>query len=183
MAKTYKQLQDDAELLGIKQNQSTDKLVAAINEATTPEEMGKLVQKITELGEQLSEVKPGAHIGLDDIVAKIDELHAAQLADRNVHTDPYLTGMANDTLVVRGIVTGEDVDEDKLLKPITQVDVGGAKIPTQRERLIKAAGMYVTVASGNPMLRSGLTGEQIKKADEIMVALGGKAGVYVLPKE
>ncbi len=183
MTKTYKQLQDQAELLGIKQNQSTGKLVVAIAEATTPEAVSSLVSVIKEQAKQLAEVKPGAHIGLDDILDKIDQLHEAQMADKNVYTEPYLTGMANNTLVVRALVAGENVDEEKLIKPITQVDVGGAKIPTQRERLVKAAGEYVTVASGSPRLRTNLTKEQIEKADEIMVALGGEKGVYVLPKE
>ncbi len=180
---TYKQLQDQAELLGIKQNQATEKLVRAIAEATTPEKVGALRAACARLEEQLAEVQPGPPIGLDDIVAKIDELHDAQMVDKNVYTEPYLTGMANNTLVVRALVTGESVDEDKLLKPITQVDVGGAKIPTARERLVKAAGQYITVASGSPRLRTNLTPDQIAKADEIMVALGGEKGVYVLPKE
>ena len=183
METTYEQLQTEAALLGIKKNQSTEKLVAAINALTTPEVVSVLVIKCQELEDQLKEVQPGAHIGLDGIIAKIEELHEAQLADRNVYTEPYLTGQANNTLVVRALVTNESVDEEKFIKPVTQVDVGGVKIPTQRERLVKAAGKYITIASGSPRLRSGLSREETAKADEIMVALGGKAGVYVLPKE
>ncbi len=191
--KTYKQLQDEAELLGIKQNQSTEKLVAAIAEATSVLGVTKLMSLNAALDSQNKELVralegkpvPTASIpsDIDDIVAKIDELHEAQMADKEVYTTPYLTGMANNTLVVRAIVTGESVDEEKFIKPITQVDVGGAKIPTLRERLVKAAGEYVTMASGSPRLRTGLTPEQIEKADEIMVALGGEKGLYVLPKE
>ncbi len=183
MTKTYKQLQDDAKLLGIKQNQSMEKLVAAIADATTPEAVGALIVNYEKLEEQLAEVEPGAPIGLDDILDKIDQLHEAQMADKEVYTKPYLTGMANNTLVVRALITGEKLTGEDFLKPVTQVDVGGAKIPTQKERLIKAAGLYITLASGSPKLRTGLTPDEIKKADEIMVALGGEKGVYVLPKE
>ena len=189
MAKNYKELQDDAELLGIKQNQSTEKLIAAIDAATSPAAVAKLMSNLFEMDEINTELAKARSRPtdvediLEDILEKIDELHVAQLDDKNVHTEPYLTGMANQTLVIRAIITGEALDNGKLIKPVTQVDVGGAKIPTQRERLIKAAVLYITMASGTPQLRSGLTAAQIEKADEIMVALGGKAGVYTLPKE
>ncbi len=192
MDKTYKVLQDEAELLGIKQNQSTEKLIAAIEAATTPAAVGELIgrcktlnehcKSVDELNTRLGRQAEANGIG-GDIIEKLDELHEAQLADKNVYTEPYLTGMANQTLIVRAIVTGEEMDKEKLIKPITQVDVGGAKIPTQRERLVAAAGKYITIQKGMAQLRTGLTVDDIKKADEIMVALGGKAGVYTLPQK
>ena len=131
MTKTYKQLQDEAELLGIKQNQSTGKLIEAIAEATTPKAVyelmaicGGLRGRVRKLEETIPQ--PAAPEILD-ILAKIDELHEAQMADKEVYTTPYLTGMANNTLVIRALITGESVDEEKLLKPINQVDVGGRR--------------------------------------------------------
>ena len=201
MTKTYKQLQDDAELLGIKQNQSTEKLIEAINEATSPKAVFELLKSRAELivatdelqdmnaglTKRLDEVGQGGTVTpageLESIIVKIGELHDAQIADKAVHTEPYRTGLANGILIARAVITGEEVT-DKLLKPITQVDIGGAKIPTQRERLVKAAGKYITLAGKEgPQLRTNLSEEDIAKADEIMVALGGKKGVYVLPSK
>ena len=182
---TYKELQDQAELLDIPQNQKKEVLVIKITEATTPKAVSELMAIAGGLRDKCRKLEEATPLpdDISEVIDKIDELHEVQLSDKNVFTEPYLTGMANNTLVVRALVAGESVDEDKFIKPITQVDVGGAKIPTQRERLVKAAGNYITVTSGTPQLRTNLSKEDIAKADEIMVALGGKKGVYVLPKE
>lgn len=182
----YKQLQDEAELLGIKQNQSTEKLVDAIAEATSPEAVALLIIEIAGLSEinmKLGEAKEARPSDLEAVIERMIECHDAQLADRNVHTDVYLTGLANGLLVGMGIAQGEEVTE-RLLKPITQTNVGGAKVMTGRQRLLKEAGKYITNAGGGQWrLRSGLTDDQKAEADEIMERLGVTKGTYSIPAE
>lgn len=179
--KNYKELQDDAELLGIRQNQSAVELDKAISLATNPETVGALLELNRKLGEAAEAIgdQPG---NIDDALEKITELHEAQLDNKEVYTEPYLTGVANGLLMGIGQITNEDISE-KLLTPVTQVDIKGAKVPTGRQRLIRAASKFVTMAGGRGHLRSGLTVEQIADADEIMKALQVKKGTYEIPAE
>lgn len=187
--KNYKQLQDEAELLGIRQNQTTAELVNAINAATSSETVGALLELNKKLGEAVEALQEkldtgtrGQPVDPDSILAKITELHKAQLADREVYTNPYRTGLANALLMAIGVITDEDISE-KLLKPVTQVDIKGAKVLSGRQQLIRAASKFVTMANGKWRLRSGLTSDQIAEADEIMKRLKVEKGTYEIPAE
>lgn len=184
--KNYKELQDEAELLGIRQNQSGVELDKAISLATSPETVGALMKLNEKLGgavDALQERLDGqSPADVDDALEKITELHEAQLDNKEVYTEPYLTGVANGLLMGIGQITNEDISE-KLLTPVTQVDIKGAKVPTGRQRLIRAASKFVTMAGGRGHLRSGLTVEQIAEADEIMKQLQVKKGTYEIPAE
>jgi len=195
---TYPELQAQAKSLGLNPNQKKEELIKAIAAITSVEgaaDMRKSYETLEKdyiaLREKYNkkleeELERGASrptpADVEAVIEKITDLHAAQLQDRNTFTEPYLTGLANGLLLARGIVTGEDVTE-KLLKPISNVAREGAKVMTNRERLIKAAGKYVTLASGTARLRTGLTPDEIKEADEIMKLLGYKKGQYAIPKE
>ena len=215
MLKTYKQLQDEAELLGIKQNQSTEKLVAAIAEATSVEAVARItkackedenkmltfyqekvkqkdteiktltrsIAEVNEINTRLGETAGGSPADVDTAIEKITELLDAQLADKEVYTDVYKTGLANAFKLAIAAVRGEDVAEDDLIKPITQSTIKGAPVLSGRQRLIKEAGKFVTTASGTARLRSGLTSAQIEEADEIMERLGVEKGKYQIPAE
>lgn len=126
---------------------------------------------------------PAPPIDVQTARGKIIELHEAQLADRNVYTEPYLTGIANGLLIALAAVMGEDVDESKLLKPVTQVAVKGAKVLTGRQRLISEASKYISMAGGRGQLRSGLKPDEITEADEIMKRLSVEKGTYTIPVE
>ena len=104
------------------------------------------------------------------------------MADRNVYTEPYLTGIANGLLMAVGVITDEDITE-QLLKPLTQVGIKGAKVLTGRQRLIKEASKYISTYGDKNRLRSGLTPAQITEADEIMKRLGVEKGKYDIPVE
>ena len=170
--KSYRELQDDAELLGIAQNQSTEKLQAAIAEVTSVNAVSTLMELNAKLGEAAEAVTEGTGtpVDLNKILEPVTELLDAQLEDKNVYTDPYRTGLANGLSMAIGAVKNEDVNEH-LLKPVTQTAIKGAAVITGRQRLIKAAGKFVTLASGTGRLRSGLTPDDIKQADEIMKAV------------
>jgi len=183
----YQQLQEDAKLLDINPNQKKEILEEAISEATTPVivvNLNKLLKDAEEANEELREKigSIGTPASGTDGLEKIRELYEAQMADKNVYTEPYLTGRANAFLEAIGIITGEDMTEN-LLKPITQVAIKGAKVPTGRQRLIKEASKYIATTGDRNQLRSGLSAEDIKEADRIMKALGGKPGVYIIPAE
>ena len=198
--RTYKQLQEEAELLGIKQNQSAEKLTKAIEEATSPKAVALLnitISKLDKFNAELSdelketstklgeaaEAKKDLPSDLAGVIDRIVECHDTQLEDRNVHTDPYLTGLANGLLIATGIARGETIKE-RLLTPITQSRIGGAKVITGRQRLIKEAGKFITNAGGGRwLLRTGLTVDQIAEADEIMKRLGVEKGKYSIPAE
>ena len=179
--KSYQQLQEAAVLLGIKKNQSAEALVAAITEATTPEAVASLQDLIDELQVAAKTVSVLPK-DVDDALEKVTELHEAQFADRNVYTEPYLTGLANGLLMAIGAIKGGDVSK-QLLKPITQVAVKGAKVLTGRQLFIKQASKYVTMRGGTGALRSGLTPDDIKEADRIMKALGVEKDKYTIPAE
>ncbi len=201
--KTYKQLQDEAELLGIKQNQSAEKLVAAIAEMTSVGRVAEIINfnkeredqaagRIKELTENLAEVNEinsklgdagGRPADVNEILEPAVELLDAQLADKEVYTDPYKTGLANGLRMAIAAVNNVSLAEEDLIKPVTQTAIKGAKVLTGRQRQIKEASKYITIRRGVPNLRSGLTPDQIKEADEIMKRLGVKEGTYRIPAE
>ncbi len=207
MAKTYKQLQDDAELLGIAKNQSTEKLVAAIAEMTSVkafvdlrkekikccsltlesqdrvEELTKNLAEVNEINTKLGEAKPVDTPDLDIILKPVVELLGAQLGDKEVYTDCYKTGLANGLTMAVAAVNGVTLADDELIKPITQTNIKGAKVLTGRQALIKEAGKYITIRCGVASLRSGLSTDDVKEADEIMKRLGVKEGTYAIPAE
>ncbi len=223
--KKYTELQDEAEILGIKQNQNAEALTKAIAEATTPavvsglmetnrvlveaaesrpdesEVVGKLKEELEGAEELLEtitgeakllrekvktlESRPDAPTApdVDAVVKGISELHEAQLANRDVYTDPYLTGIANGLFMALGKVTGKDMSEE-LLQPVTQqVDIKGAKILSGRQRLIKEASKFIYMKGSVGSLRSGLTPVDVEKADEIMKVLKVEKGKYNIPAE
>lgn len=190
MAKTHKQLQEEAELLGIAKNQSAEKLIAAIAEATSPKAVAELDLKNRALkadNEDLRKKPVAGAVGrsadIDELLKPVVELLEAQLADKEVYTDPYRTGLANAFKLAIAAVKGEDVPEEELLTPLTQTSVKGARVLTGRQRLIKKAGEYVTLKGGRASLRTGLTETQIAEADDIMKRLGVEKGKYDIPAE
>jgi len=186
--KTYQELQDEAKLLGINPNQKKEDLVTAIANATTIAAVAAMMELNQKLGETVKELQerpgPATPVPMDlaEILKPAIELHEAQLADRNVYTESYLTGIANGITMTIGAIKKEDVTE-QLIKPVTQVAVKGAKVLTGRQRLIKEASKYINTYGDKNELRSGLTPEEVEKADEIMKALKIEEGTYIIPTE
>lgn len=191
----YEQLQETAKLLGIKQTQKKEDLEAAIANTTSPKAVALLIKnneelqmtvsllneniaEVNEINTKLGEAAPATDEGL----VKIVELHEAQLSGKEVHTDPYQTGLANGILLAIGILRGEDVTE-QLLTPLTQTEVGGVTPLTGRQRLIKEASKYITKVGGRHNLRSGLSDEQKATAMEILKKLHVENGSFEIPAE
>ncbi len=180
---SYRELQVQAELLGIKQNQTADELNKAIAVATTLEVVAGLMETNRVLVEAAEARSDETAPDVDAAIKKIGELHKAQMENRDVYTEPYLTGVANGLLMAIGEVKGEDVSEE-LLQPVTQqVDIKGAKILSGRQRLIKEASKFIYMKGSVGRLRSGLTPADIEKADEIMKVLKVEKGTYNIPAE
>lgn len=212
MAKNYADYQNDAKLLGIAAVGNMEELKKVVEDQTSPEAVGKLLRLVEEqvkdsektvllmlendkaianLGEEVEELQANV-VKLegegapppptDEAALKIKEMCEVQLADRNTRTEPYLTGLYNGMLKCMGIIAGVD-NSEKLIKPVTQVSIEGAKVPSNRERLIKEAKKYIYMNQGIGQLRSGLNEADIKKAKTIMEALGVKKGIYNIPAE
>jgi hypothetical protein len=194
--KEYPQLQAEAKILGINPNQKKDLLIDGIAAATTPEMVaqarevaanvaGTLEATVIDLETRLEVALHdcGESTNIDEGLKRAVALMETQLADRNVRTDPYLSGIANGIKLAIAAVQGVDVDEDELIKPMSDSGVKGAKQLTGRQRLLKEARKYITLQGGMFSLRTGLAGGDIKMADEIMEALGVEKGTYNIPNE
>ena len=202
--KTYQEIQDEAELLGITPlNQKKEELISAIANLTGPEAVGKLIasnKAMVTAAQESQAVIDAQVVSIDNLRAAVAEkaetigdvetiiapgiaLLNAQMADLKVRTVPYRTGLANGMKLFAAAVRGVVLEDDQLLTPVTQVAQRGAPRLTERELLIKEATVYITNQKGKFALRSGLTGDQIKRSAEVMKLLGVEKGSFVIPAE
>ena len=199
---SYKELQEDAKLLGIPANQTTEELEEAIAAATGAERVVSLLDAATERGEKLESLETqvgelqksltemaeahddeveelqktiaaGGAPADDSALNKIMELHAAMLEDRKTHTNDELIGRANGLMTAIGIITGRDVKEN-MLKPSIALTPASAR--TQICRLLKEASKYITISRTGGIergvFRSGISKDDEKKAMELCKQLG-----------
>ena len=190
--KTYPELQEAAEVLGIAKNQKMEVLLDLIAQATNPATVGPLmtenkdlVTQVEDLESRLQETVEGGGDGLSEAIERIQALLDAQMDNPDIHSVPYHTGLANGEKLALAAALDETVEDEDLLKPVTQVQRrGGAPLMPQYQCDCKESRMYLTLTSKNGLqFRSGLTSTQTQTAEKLMKKLRVKLGMREIPAE